>query len=186
MSCSPGFLFPCTDGQGCEGNMPCKPDGSGFLPCKCVSPCPAGKTLFCDCLGGMGHQTCLGNGLGYSPCQGCSFPGGAGGGGCTPKNKAEACGLNQCGLAVDGCDGLVECGTCPIWLICKPGEGEEFPACRGQCFPVEDNGDCKNKFGEEYSLPAFCPEGATDIPSFDRCRPLDFNMSHLRICCRPD
>jgi hypothetical protein len=40
---------------------------------------------------------------------------------CVPLNKPMACGTMQCGMASDGCQSMLSCGTCALPLLCGGG-----------------------------------------------------------------
>ncbi len=40
---------------------------------------------------------------------------------CQPLSRADACGANSCGLADNGCGGVLSCGTCARGTVCQSG-----------------------------------------------------------------
>src|SRR5262249_1733600 len=92
----------CGTGQTCTSNV-----------CVCV---PETDAAFCSRLGANCGSVTAADNCGTSRTVACG-PCSAGevcasDTCCTPLTKAEACGVQNCGTADDGCGGTVSCGTC--------------------------------------------------------------------------
>ncbi|MGA7122798.1 MAG: hypothetical protein WBY94_22045 [Polyangiaceae bacterium] len=123
VACLPG----CTAPETCSGAGTC-------TNTMCPGSCPMGFT--CGSLSTLGCTTlsCGGCTAPYT-CSTTTTPGTCQ---CTPKTIAQACAGQQCGSAMDGCNGIVTCpNTCTEPYICSGTTCQCTPkttaqACAGQ------------------------------------------------------
>lgn len=145
---------------GCPGTSTC---GGGGIPGMCgtasASCMPLDVAVTCagkcgpvsdgcggtyQCSNANGGVTC--DPLAGESCGGGNTPSACGRPQCTPRTMAQACPANSCGSAPDGCNGLIQCGTCGAGQLCgvaAPSQCASMPIC--QQIPIATA--CANKCG---------------------------------------